>query len=65
MILEMIQHPEFSGAENRRYRTGLIWQAAFGFRSGRLRKLCLSHSHQVFMDEELQENPTIRFVGSR
>ena len=65
MILEMIQHPEFSGAENRRYRTGLIWQAAFGFRSGRLRKLRLSHFHQVFMDDELQENPTIRFVGAR
>lgn len=65
MILEIIQHPEFSGAENRRYRTGLIWQAAFGFRSGRLRKLRLSNFHQVFLDEELKANPTFRFVGAR
>ena len=61
-ILEIVSHAEFTGSSHNEFlRNGLIWQGAFGFRSGRMATLRLSNFHLY----EVEGQTTLRFRGPR
>ena len=60
-IDQILAHKEFAGDENKYLREALLWQAAFGFRSGRMSELRLDNFRVVYVDGE----PTFRFTAEK
>lgn len=60
-IDQILAHKEFAGDENKYLREALLWQAAFGFRSGRMAELRLDNFRVVYVDNQ----PTFRFTAEK